>query len=136
MKLRSLFAALLATTTFALADDVQRVSPAHASKLIATDRAVLVDVREPSEWADTGVATPAVLLPKSDFDGAQKEWKPFLEKNADKEIILYCRSGARSGRIAAALAKQGFKTSNSGGLKDWIGAGLPVRKVEEKTEKK
>ena len=51
-----------------------------------------------------GKAAPAVLLAKSDFDGAQRDWKPFLEKNAGKEIILYCRSGNRSGKVAAALA--------------------------------
>jgi rhodanese-related sulfurtransferase len=132
MKLRSLLAALAATATLAWADDVQKVSPSHAAKLVAAGKAVLVDVREASEWAETGVAAPAVLLAKSDFDGAQKEWKPFLEKNAGKEIILYCRSGNRSGKVAEALAKQGVKTSNAGGFKEWVDAGLPVRKLEEK----
>ena len=132
MKLRSLLALFLAPVAFVLADDVQRVSPAHAAKLIAAGNAVLVDVREAPEWADTGVAAPAVLLAKSDFDGDQKEWKPFLEKNAGKEIILYCRSGSRSAKVAEALAAKGVKVSNAGGFKDWVEAGLPVRKVEEK----
>ena len=130
MKLRSLLAALLATAALALADDVQKVSAEHASKLVAAGKAVLVDVREASEWAETGVAAPAVLLAKSDFDGDQKEWKPFLEKNAGREIILYCRSGSRSGKVAAALAAKGLKVSNAGGFKEWADAGLPVRKVE------
>jgi rhodanese-related sulfurtransferase len=132
MKLRPLLATLLATAALAVADDVQKVAPAHAAKLVATGHAVLVDVREAAEWAETGVAAPAVLLAKSDFDGDQKEWKPFLEKNAGKEIILYCRSGSRSGKVAAALAAKGVKVSNAGGFKDWVEAGLPVRKLEEK----
>jgi rhodanese-related sulfurtransferase len=102
--------------------------------LIASGKAVLVDVREPSEWADTGVAAPAVLLAKSDFDGAQKDWKPFLEKNGSKEIILYCRSGARSSTVAAALAAKGLKVSNAGGFREWVAAGLPVRKLDEKAK--
>ena len=130
MKLRALLAILFFTATLALADDVQKVSAEHASKLVAAGKAVLVDVREASEWAETGVAAPAVLLAKSDFDGDQKEWKPFLEKNAGREIILYCRSGSRSGKVAAALAAKGLKVSNSGGFKEWADAGLPVRKVE------
>jgi rhodanese-related sulfurtransferase len=132
MKLRTLLATLLATAALAFADDVQKVSPGHAAKLVAAGKAVLVDVREAAEWADTGVAGPAILLAKSDFDGAQKDWKPFLEQNKGKEIILYCRSGNRSGKVAEALAKLGVKTSNAGGFKEWADAGLPVRKVEEK----
>jgi rhodanese-related sulfurtransferase len=89
---------------------------------------VLVDVREPGEWSETGVAAPAVLLPKSDFDGKQSLWKPFLEKTGDKEVILYCRSGHRAGVIAAKLAEKGLKVSNAGGFKDWKDAGLPVKK--------
>jgi rhodanese-related sulfurtransferase len=132
MKLHSFLASLLVTTSVALAAEVPKVAPADAAKLVADGKAVLVDVREPSEWAETGVAAPAVLLAKSDFDGAQKEWKPFLERSAGKEIILYCRSGNRSGKVAAALAEKGWKVANAGGFKEWVAADLPVRKIEEK----
>ena len=132
MKLHSLFVSLLSSAALAAAADVQKIAPADAAKLVAAGTAVLVDVREPAEWVATGVAAPAVLLAKSDFDGAQKEWTPFLEKNAGKEIILYCRTGHRAGIIGAALAEKGVKVANAGGLKDWTDAGLPVRKVEAK----
>lgn len=128
MKLPRLLALLLATVGLSMAAEVTKIEPAAAAKLVAEGKAVLVDVREANEWADTGVAAPAVLLAKSDFDGAQKDWKPFLEKNADKEIILYCRSGNRSGIVASALAEKGFKVSNAGAFKTWADAGLPVRK--------
>lgn len=132
MKLRWLLVTLLTTATIAFAADVAKIAPKEAAQLVADGKAVLVDVREASEWQETGVATPAVLLAKSDFDGAQKEWKPFLEKNAGKEIILYCRSGKRAGVVGAALAEKGLKVANAGGMKDWAEAGLPVRKVEAK----
>ncbi|MBI2813780.1 MAG: rhodanese-like domain-containing protein [Opitutae bacterium] len=125
--------ALLAILAFGfssgLATEVARITPSEAAKRVAAGQAVLVDVREPGEWAETGVAAPAVLLAKSDFDGAQKDWKPFLEKNAGPEIILYCRSGNRSGKVAAALAAQGRRVANAGGFKDWQAAGLPTRPV-------
>ena len=130
MKLLRLLATLLATTTLLFAAEAAKLTPAEAAKRVAAGTAVLVDCREPSEWADTGVATPAVLLAKSDFDGAQKDWKPFLAKNAGKEIILYCRSGGRSAEVAAALAEKGVKAANIGGIRDWTKAGLPTRKVE------
>ncbi len=108
--------------------EVASISPAEAAKLVAAGKAVLVDVREPSEWAESGVAAPAVLLPKSEFDaGLIGEWKSFLAMTGDKEIITYCRSGKRSGVVAAELAKQGHKVANAGGFKDWQAAGLPVR---------
>jgi rhodanese-related sulfurtransferase len=132
MKLHSILASLLCSAVVAVAAEVQKIAPADAAKLVAEGKAVLVDVREPAEWAATGVAAPAVLLAKSDFDGAQKEWKPFLEKNAGKEIILYCRTGHRAGVIGTALADKGVKVTNAGGLKDWTDAGLPVRKIEDK----
>jgi len=132
MKLHSFLVSLLGTAAIAVAAEVQKIAPAEAAKRVADGKAVLVDVREATEWTATGVAAPAVLLAKSDFDGAQKDWKPFLEKNAGKEIILYCRTGNRSGQVAAALAAKGVNVANAGGFKEWADAGLPVRKVEEK----
>lgn len=110
--------------------DIAKITPADAARLVADGKAVLVDVREPSEWHESGVAAPAVLLAKSDFDGAMADnWKSFLAGNGDKEIILYCRSGKRAGIVGEALAKSGHKVANAGGFKDWQEAGLPVRKV-------
>ncbi len=110
--------------------DVPVLSPAEAAKLVADGQAVLVDVREPSEWAESGVAAPAALLPKSEFDaGLIGEWKDFLAKAGDKQIITYCRSGKRAGAVAAALAEKGHKVANAGTFKDWQAAGLPVRSL-------
>ena len=106
----------------------RRVTPAEAAQLVADGKAVLVDVREPDEWTD-GVATPATLLALSDLTGSRQAWKAFLDKNRDQELILYCRSGGRSGRAAQLLAAEGYRTANAGGFSDWARAGLPTRKV-------
>jgi len=128
---RLLAALLLACSvlTAACAADVAKVAPAEAAQLVAAG-AVLIDVREPAEWKESGVADPALLLPMSDFNGAQAEWKAILDGAKDKTLVLYCRSGGRAGRIGAALAEKGFKVVNAGAFKDWQAAGLPVRKVE------
>lgn len=124
-KFLPLLLCLLPVLAFA---DVAKISPADAAQLVADGKAVLVDVREPAEWLETGVAAPAVLLPKSEFDdGLAGAWKDFLAKAGDKEIITYCRSGKRADVVAAALAKDGHKVANAGGFKDWQAAGLPVR---------
>lgn len=114
---------------------VPTITPAEAAKRVASGQAVIVDVREPSEWAESGVAAPAALLPKSEFDAGQiGEWKDFLAHVGDKEVILYCRSGRRSAAVATALAEKGFTVANAGAFKDWQAAGLPVRSTN--TEKK
>ena len=131
-KLLPAFALLLAVVSRSFAAEAPKIAPQDAAKLVAEGKAVLVDCREAFEWADTGVATPATLLPKSDFDGDKKLWKEFLAKHQGKQVILYCRSGGRSGTVAAALNEQGVKASNVGGFKDWTAAGLPTRKADEK----
>jgi len=127
--LRSLLA-LVFTPALVWSADVANVPPQDAAKLVADGKAVLVDVREAPEWKASGVAAPATLLPKSDLDGDQKQWKPFLEQNKGKQILLYCASGGRSKTVAAALAEKGLRTANVGGFRDWSRAGLPVRQVE------
>ena len=126
--LASLGSVLLAFTAFAA--EAPKVSPKEAAALVAEGKAVLVDCREPNEWKETGVAAPAVLLAKSDFDADQKQWKEFLAKNSGKQVLVYCRSGRRSGIVANALAEKGVKAANVGGLKDWTDAGLPTRTVD------
>ncbi len=127
MKLRHLAVLCLAPALAAFAADAApKIAPKDAAKLVAEGKAVLVDCREAPEWAESGVAAPAVLLPKSDFDGERKKWNEFLAKNKGKQIIIYCRAGGRAATVAAALKAQGVNAANVGGLKDWQAAGLPV----------
>ncbi|MFD2256708.1 rhodanese-like domain-containing protein [Luteolibacter algae] len=130
--LTSILLTFMGLISITFAAEVTKLTPAEAMDQIKEGKAVLVDVREPSEWAESGVAEPAKLLAKSDFDGARKLWKPFLQKNKDKKIIVYCRSGARAGAVANALAEEGIDVANSGSLQNWIDAGLPIRKAEKK----
>jgi rhodanese-related sulfurtransferase len=103
------------------------ITTAEAQKNIQAGTAVLVDVREPSEWS-SGVAKPAALLAMSDLRGSRAQWKPFLEKSSGKQIIVYCASGARSGTVAALLRREGHNAVNLGGFSAWANAGLPTRR--------
>jgi rhodanese-related sulfurtransferase len=129
MKLNPIYVLML-TSLFSMLKgaDVPSIKPVDAAARVKAGDAVLIDVREPDEWAETGVAGPAVLLSLSDLRGERKAWKPFLENNRDKTLLLYCRSGNRSEKAAAILVKEGFKTANVGGFSGWEAAGLPVRK--------
>ena len=102
------------------------ISPSEAASRVAAGTAVLIDVRELDEWKD-GVAESALLCSFSDLRGSRDQWKPVLDAHRDKELIVYCASGARSGIVADMLRREGFKVVNAGGFGDWRGAGLPVR---------
>jgi Rhodanese-related sulfurtransferase len=103
------------------------ISAAEADERVKAATAVLIDLREPDEWTE-GVAAPALLCSLSDLRGPRVQWKAVLEANKDKELILYCASGARSGMAAGILRKEGYNAVNAGGFGHWSKAGLPVRK--------
>ncbi|HMD59913.1 MAG TPA: rhodanese-like domain-containing protein [Opitutaceae bacterium] len=105
---------------------VRDVSPAEAARLVSDGKAALVDVREHAEWTG-GVAAPAHLLALSDLNGARAQWQSFLASHKERELILYCAAGSRSGSAAHTLAAEGFRTANLGGFSRWRDAGLPVR---------
>ncbi len=102
------------------------IDPVEADTRVKAGTAVLIDVREPDEWSG-GVAAPAILASLSDLRGPRAQWKTLLEENKDKELILYCASGARSGIAAGMLRKEGYNAVNAGGFGGWSAAGLPVR---------
>ncbi|HUG12558.1 MAG TPA: rhodanese-like domain-containing protein [Opitutaceae bacterium] len=129
---RRILTAILGLTVVSIGlAGVPTMSPEEAARLVLEGKALLVDVREPSEWAESGVAAPAVLLSKSDFEGAKKDWAPFLESVGDRQVIVYCRSGRRAESVAAALAKEGVNVANAGGFAAWKDAGLPTRAANQ-----
>jgi rhodanese-related sulfurtransferase len=70
------------------------------------EEAVLIDVREQSEW-DAGHLSDAVLLPLSKLkQGADKKDLDSLSK--DKICYIHCASGKRVLPAADALKKLGF----------------------------
>ena len=94
--------------------------------LYADKRALIVDVREPSEWEETGVPRRSLLIPLGQ-----------LEERVDqiargRPVYTICRSGNRSMVAAKKLVKLGYTEVNSidGGIRAWIAAGLPVKKYK------
>nr|WP_308289671.1 rhodanese-like domain-containing protein [Streptomyces muensis] len=98
-----------------------RVTPAEARARADAD-AVLVDVREPDEWA-TGHAPGAVLAPLSALTAGET-----LPRTAQgRPVVAICRSGKRSREAAALLTARGTDVVDViGGMRAWAQAGLPV----------
>lgn len=83
--------------------------------------AYLLDVREPSEWNEAHVKG-AVLIPLGELSARMGELP------TDKDVLIICRSGNRSGQARDLLRAAGLDrtTSISGGINAWMSAGLPV----------
>ena len=80
----------------------------------------LLDVREDDEWA-AGHAPDAVHVRLGEL-GARTEEIP-----RDREVYVICRTGARSGYAAQALADAGWNTVNvADGMAGWAVAGRPM----------
>jgi phage shock protein E len=85
-------------------------------------RVVYVDVRRPDEWA-AGRVEGAIHIPHTELSARLNE----LEEHRAAEIVLYCRTGRRSGIAEAILREAGFeRLHNGGGLGDLARQGLPI----------
>jgi len=76
----------------------------------------LFDCREPHEYAEFNIG--ATLLPLGKIQAMQIDE---LEGLQDQEVIIHCRSGARSGHACLFLDSMGFKNTKNlvGGMLDW-----------------
>ena len=97
-------------------------------KINADEDIILLDVRTESEYTGAlGHVDSSVLIPLDELDARINE----LENYKDKEIIVICRSGNRSGYATRILRDKNFKAFNMlGGMLEW-NAQLKQRKEEE-----
>jgi rhodanese-related sulfurtransferase len=96
---------------------MNHLKPAALKQALDNNAALLVDVREPVEFAREHIAG-AQSLPLSAFDVAQLP--------RDRKIVLCCQSGARSSHALAQLQAAGFNdvAQLDGGLSAWKSAQL------------
>ncbi len=115
---------LMTGCTKAQSSDVL-ISPNEASTLIEKDSTVLLlDVRTLAEFnSEAGHIKNAILIPVGELE----DRLPELESAKEKTILVYCRSGHRSGIASNILIKHGFKVRDlQGGINHWNAAKLPV----------
>lgn len=110
---------------------IREVSAEEAAQ--RRDRGALVlDVREPAEWA-AGHVPGALHVPRGMLEAkADLEYPGREPRLGDRgqEIVIHCASGARSALAADALQQMGFTNvaSIAGGFIAWAEKGLPVEK--------
>jgi len=101
------------------------MSPEEISGALSRGEIVLIDVREPMEYAAERIHG-ALLYPLSTFDPAQ------LPRDEKRPIVFQCGSGKRSATAFEAAAKAGvpLRAHMRGGIGAWKASGLPTVSID------
>jgi rhodanese-related sulfurtransferase len=101
------------------------VGTVEAVRLINREKAVLIDVSEPEEFAK-GHPNGARNVPLGRLEGAKE-----LPTNKALPLVVVCPTGARASRAVGLLRKAGYANAQSlaGGTNAWREANLPIEKT-------
>jgi rhodanese-related sulfurtransferase len=101
------------------------LDPQAMVQLMNRDKALVIDVCEPDEFA-RGHVIGAKNLPLGQLEDKLSQ----IVKNKSTHVIMVCQVGARSARAAATARKLGYENvqSLSGGLRAWTAASMPTEK--------
>ena len=102
---------------------IPEVAPAQLqSRLEGGEQIVLIDVREPEEFA-RGKIPGAYTIPRGVLEMQVDGRLP-----RESTVVLYCGGGGRSALAAKSLADMGFENVENlqGGWQAWTNSGLPV----------
>lgn len=102
------------------------LNPAEAVQLMNREKAVVVDVCGPDEFA-AGHVTGAKNVPLPELEAKLAG----TVKNKTVPLVLVCASGMRSRRAVAIAKKLGYENAHSlnGGMGAWRSASLPIEKA-------
>jgi len=110
---------------------VPRVTPTQAREMIAKENAMVVDVRDAPELAQSGKVAGAIHVSRGMLEFRADPESPYHDKNfaRDKPVILYCASGGRSALSGKVLKDLGYeRVYNLGAFKDWAESGGAIDK--------
>ncbi len=108
-------------------DQVIELEPEEVKELLDGGHILLVDVREPAEFAAERIPG-ALLFPLSTFNAAS------LPPDESRRVIFHCAVGGRSMTAARHRLAQGQPGAHmAGGISGWKAAGLPTIRVDPRT---
>jgi rhodanese-related sulfurtransferase len=105
------------------ADGVTEYDPEEVLALLEQGRVLLIDVREPMEYAAERILG-ALLYPLSTFDAAH------LPAEGERMVVFHCAAGGRSLTAARMRQAAGQPAAHmTGGISEWKAQGLPTVRV-------
>ena len=102
-----------------------KVSTRDAVQMINREKAVLIDVSDPAEFA-AGHAAGSRSVPLANLQASND-----LPKNKTLPLVVVCSTGSRATRAVTTLKGLGFQNVRAlaGGLAAWREANLPIEKT-------
>lgn len=127
------FALLFALPAWAL----EIMSAPDARKAVQSGEIILIDVRTPDEWRETGIADVATPITMHNNQFLSR-LQTVINENPGKKIAFICAVGGRSGAITRELESRGYTdlidvsegmlgSPNGAG---WIKRGLPIKPAD------
>ncbi|CAA7615737.1 Rhodanese-related sulfurtransferase (fragment) [Candidatus Terasakiella magnetica] len=121
-----------------MAAGITKVSAPEIYDLTQSGGTVLIDVRQPEEWKQTGVPEGARLISMRHPEGGAgflRDVRSAVGGDANRPIAIICRTGNRSAAVSRALSDAGFThifdvsegMAGSGDGPGWIKRGLPTK---------
>jgi rhodanese-related sulfurtransferase len=108
-------------------DQVTEFEPEEVKELLDAGRVLLIDVREPAEYAAERIPG-ALLYPLSTFDVTQ------LPSDEQRQVVFQCAVGGRSMTAARQRLAQGLPAAHmAGGISEWKALGLPTIRMDPRT---
>ena len=110
---------------------VPRIGRDEAAALMAEGKALVVDVRDPTEVQASGKVAGAVNVPRGMLEFRADPDSPYHDKafDRDRTVLLYCASGGRSALAGKTLQDLGYRdVRNLGAFKDWAENGGAVER--------
>jgi rhodanese-related sulfurtransferase len=114
------------------------LSATEAQTMLEKDELVLLDIRSPQEWAETGLAEGAwpVTMHEPDFG---TRLQTILQEVGSERVALICATGGRTGHVTSILRQNGIEgvIDVSEGMMGnprgpgWIARGMPVVTLED-----
>ena len=99
---------------------IPEITVERLAELLAAGGAALFDVRQPYEFDEAHVPG-ATLIPLGEVPDRVADFP------SDREVLVICKSGGRSGQAVEFLRERGINAVNiEGGTMAWISAGHPV----------
>lgn len=111
---------------------VPRIAAEEARRMMAREDALLVDVRDGTELAQTGKLKGALHVSRGMLEFRADPESPYHDAafRKDRPVILYCASGGRSALAGKTLRDMGYRSvRNLGAFKDAAEAGFETEAV-------
>lgn len=107
---------------------LEQTTPLEAKMLLDSNKAIIVDVREPQETS-SGIVPGALLLPMSVMDKHPDTFKKIVSDfSKNKTVIVYCASGRRSQIVGSEIQTLGYRVLNMKSFTLWKEAGFDIKK--------